>query len=140
MTAAIPTPTHENWMDAPQTPGDWTYSAGANGGTAMFGVAGQQPRLTLRCDRSAGSVTISRTGHAVAALPMQILTETRERALDAVPTGGEPGAIAATLPATDSLLDAIAFSKGRFAVEIAGLESLFIPAWPEITRVIEDCR
>jgi hypothetical protein len=46
---------------------------------------------------------------------------------------------AARLVADDPLLDAIAFSRGRFGVTIDGRERWF-PAWPEIARVIEDCR
>jgi hypothetical protein len=42
--------------------------------------------------------------------------------------------------AGDGALDQIAFSRGRFAVEAPGLASLIVPAWPEVTRVIEDCR
>jgi len=38
------------------------------------------------------------------------------------------------------VLDQIAYSRGRFAIEIAGLEPLIVPAWPEVGRVIEDCR
>ncbi|MDG2003332.1 MAG: hypothetical protein P8J20_08375 [Novosphingobium sp.] len=48
--------------------------------------------------------------------------------------------IAVTLPASDPLLDAMAFSRGRFAVETAGLPTLYVPSWPEVSRVIEDCR
>jgi hypothetical protein len=44
------------------------------------------------------------------------------------------------VPAQDPLLDAMAFSKGRFAVESAGLATLYVPPYPEVTRVIEDCR
>ncbi|MGE5953581.1 MAG: hypothetical protein ACM308_08200 [Qipengyuania vulgaris] len=38
------------------------------------------------------------------------------------------------------LLDAMALTKGRFAVETPGLPTLYLPAWAEVTRVIEDCR
>ena len=38
------------------------------------------------------------------------------------------------------MLDRIAFSRGRFAVQTTGLTSLAIPIWPEFTRVVEDCR
>jgi len=38
------------------------------------------------------------------------------------------------------LLDAIAFSRGRFSVEAAGTARLVIPAWPEAARVVEACR
>lgn len=138
--ADVPTPTYDNWMDAPQTPGDWRYRAAPGGGTAMFGEAGATPRLELRCNRAARTVSLVRYGHAVAALPMRIRTETADRVLDAAPVQSEPPTIAARLPTTDSLLDAIAFSRGRFAVEVVGLDTLYVPAWPEITRVIEDCR
>ena len=44
------------------------------------------------------------------------------------------------VPATDYMVDRIAFSRGRFAVETTGLAPLAIPIWPEFTRVVEDCR
>jgi hypothetical protein len=44
------------------------------------------------------------------------------------------------LPATDRLLDQIAFSRGRFTVEVPGTQMLVIPAWAEPARVVEDCR
>jgi hypothetical protein len=43
------------------------------------------------------------------------------------------------LPATDPLLDQIAFTRGRFMLAAGTLE-LILPAWPEIARVVEDCR
>jgi hypothetical protein len=98
----------------------------------------------MRCDRAAGVVEIARAGSAAAALPMVIRTETLDRSVDAVPaplsvSGAQP-AIVARVPARDPLLDAMAFSRGRFAIEIGGLPTLYVPSWPEVTRVIEDCR
>ena len=46
---------------------------------------------------------------------------------------------AARFVARDSLLDALAFSRGRFGLIVDGVE-LTLPAWPEIARVLEDCR
>ena len=46
----------------------------------------------------------------------------------------------ARLRADDRLLDAMALSKGRFAVEVDGMTALYLPSWAEVTRVIEDCR
>ena len=46
----------------------------------------------------------------------------------------------AELAASDPLLDAIAFSRGRFAVDVPGTAPVYVPAYPEITRVVEDCR
>jgi hypothetical protein len=34
----------------------------------------------------------------------------------------------------------MAFSRGRFLVTVEGGASLVVPAWPELARVIEDCR
>lgn len=132
---ALP-PFSGNWIDAPVTPGDWRYSAGM----ARFGESASEPRLTMRCDRAAGVIEIARAGSAVAALPMVIRTETLERSVDAVPMPGAQPAIVARVPAHDPLLDAMAFSRGRFAIEIGGMPSLYVPSWSEITRVIEDCR
>jgi hypothetical protein len=131
-----PLPFAGHWMDAPATPGDWTY----RGGQASFGQPGAPPLLTLRCDRPAGAVEIARAGSAVAPLQMRVLTEFQDRALDAVPARSDPPTIAARIPTHDPLLDAMAFSKGRFAVEIGGLPTLYAPSWAEVTRVIEDCR
>ncbi|HYD23153.1 MAG TPA: hypothetical protein VEB68_00015 [Croceibacterium sp.] len=131
-----PVPSFANWMDAPQTAGDWTYQAGL----ARFGETAAEPRLTLRCDRASGVVEIVRAGTAAAALPMIVRAEAMERSVDARPARSDPPSIVAQVPARDPLLDAMAFSKGRFAIEVAGLETLYVPAYPEVTRVIEDCR
>ncbi len=52
-------------------------------------------------------------------------------------TGAATVAIRAT---NDAMLDQIAYSRGRFMVDVAGLELLYLPAWGEVSRVIEDCR
>jgi hypothetical protein len=70
---------------------------------------------------------------------MTIRTETQNRTFDAG-TDFAGGNARSTLQASDPFLDAIAFSKGRFAVEVPGAPTLYIPSYPEITRVIEDCR
>jgi hypothetical protein len=45
-----------------------------------------------------------------------------------------------SLSPRDALLDAMAFSRGRFIVEQPGQPSLVVPAWAEFGRVVEDCR
>lgn len=131
-----PLPFAGNWMDAPVTVGDWSYADGI----ARFGEPASEARLTLSCDRAMGMVEILRSGSAVATLPMIVRTETLERSVDAVPVPGALPRIVARIPARDPLLDAMAFSKGRFAIEAGGMPSLHVPSWPEVTRVIEDCR
>jgi hypothetical protein len=82
---------------------------------------------------------VSRTDGA-AGTSLTLRTSSTSRSLGAVAAGaGQPG-IVATVSADDPLLDALAFSRGRFAVETAGAPTLIVPAWPELARVVEDCR
>ena len=93
----------------------------------------------MRCDVSARSIVLARAGQSSAS-QMIVRTESQTRALPAsVANSGLP-AVEARLPAADRLLDAMALSKGRFAVEVAGTPTLYLPSWAEVTRVIEDCR
>lgn len=71
---------------------------------------------------------------------MIIRTETANRVITSRVTGPRMTHISVTLEARDPLLDAMAFSNGRFAINAASERALVVPAWPEITRVIEDCR
>ncbi|MGA9582603.1 MAG: hypothetical protein WBR13_11620 [Allosphingosinicella sp.] len=108
-----------DWRDRPLTPGDWSYDPGA----AEARYAG----FSLRCDGAGRQVVLSRAG---ASGPLRFRTTYGERLL---PAG-------AALQAADPLLDEMAFSRGRFMVEAAGLPALILPAWPEPARVVEDCR
>jgi len=134
VAAPAPAPTFENWMDAPATPGDWSYQSGL----ARFGDGPSV--LALRCDRAGGYVEIIRAGPVAGQTQMIVRTEVMDRSLAAAPASSNPTSLAAQVPVHDPLLDAIAFSKGRFSVEASGLPTLYPPAYPEITRVIEDCR
>ncbi|MGN6498561.1 MAG: hypothetical protein ACTHKM_00260 [Tsuneonella sp.] len=127
-------------MDAPRTPGDWRYRQSGATTSAVYGPAQGEPLFSFECNRANRTIALVRPADAGGNLPMHVLTETRERTLDSRPIAQQAGMIAATLPANDPLLDAMAFSKGRFAVETAGLPTLYLPSWPEVTRVIEDCR
>jgi hypothetical protein len=131
-----PTPAPTAWADLPATPGDWRWSL--EGGQSVARFAGG--RLVLRCDPAARAVRIERgeAGTPVSApVTLTIRTQTLTRALNTVP---QAGALVATLGARDPLLDAMAFSRGRFAVEGGALPALRIPSWTEVSRVIEDCR
>ena len=135
-----PPPSAGNWNDRPQTPGDWTYRTTATGSTALFGQPGAEARLTLNCRAAARTVELSVFGAGAAAGPIVVRTETRDAQLGGQLLGGEIPGVAASIAAHDSLLDAMAFSRGRFAIEAAGLPALYVPSYPEVTRVIEDCR
>jgi hypothetical protein len=103
--------------------GQWSYFATAGGSMATFGNF-----IQLRCDKAARTVTIARPNAAPAALT--IATDTLTRSL---PPGGQ-------LLAADPLLDAIAFSRGRFIVMGGTGPTIAVPSWPEAARSIEDCR
>jgi hypothetical protein len=68
---------------------------------------------------------------------MTIVTQTQTRAFNAT---AQSGVVSVALQSRDPLLDAMAFSRGRFAVEVTGWPTLYVPSWTEVSRVIEDCR
>ena len=135
--APVP-PTSSDWRDWPLTPGDWNYAADARGSTARFGQPGAAPALTLRCDRAARQVTFAIPARRGASETATVRTSSAARALGLRADGA--GNQSLPLIATDPLLDAMGFSRGRFVVEQQGGQTLVIPAWPEIARVAEDCR
>ena len=140
--APPPPPPIENWMDAPQSAGDWYYVPQPSVTYAIFGASPQSASFILRCDGASRTISLERASDRAAAQTFTIRTETAAaRQLPAVPRVDRgQRVLAADLPSSDSLLDAMAISKGRFAVETAGSPALYVPSWPEVTRVIEDCR
>ncbi|WP_317974458.1 hypothetical protein [Novosphingobium pituita] len=130
----------------PLTPGAWRYQPAAGGGVALFGAPGAAPMLSLRCVRAGGQVILERAApngagtNQVGGLPATITTTSMQRPLIAEPNASGSAALVMAFPARDSLLDAMAFSRGRWMVEVTGLPSLIVPAWAEVGRVIEDCR
>ncbi|MEW4447587.1 hypothetical protein [Qipengyuania sp. JC766] len=140
---ALP-PRVDNWIDAPQTRGDWRYNAKpAGGGTAFFGNTATDVLFTVDCDRRAGQAPVLRLlrqGQSTGPRQMRIRTETMDRALTVRPDGAFVSSLVAVVPAGDPLLDAMALTRGRFAVEVEGLPPLYLPAWAEVSRAIEDCR
>lgn len=131
-------PAAADWRDWPVTPGTWTYGRDTRGSRAMFGVANADARLVLRCDTAERRVYLSRAGENPA--PFAVRTSSVTRAVPVRSTGGTMPYVAAAMAPTDPLLDAMAFSRGRFAIDQAGGSPLVVPAWAEIGRVIEDCR
>ncbi|MFL6748362.1 MAG: hypothetical protein ACJ8E6_06695 [Sphingomicrobium sp.] len=129
LLAALPVPaiaqtlTYDSGKALALTQGQWTYAATPTGSESRFGNA-----LSLRCDRPTRTVTISRPSQQPAAL--SLATDSLSKAL---PPSGR-------LSAFDPLLDAIAFSRGRFLVWGGTGPTLVVPSWPEAARSIEDCR
>lgn len=127
-----------DWRDWPVSPGTWAYRQDARGSIALFGLAGADADFTIRCDRLARQLYFSRRGATPGG--MTIRTSTTARTLAAQPSGGAPAYMAAALPVTDDLIDAMGYSRGRFIVDTPPLRPLVIPAWAEVLRVVEDCR
>lgn len=139
--APAPAPAYRgDWRDWPLTPGNWVYWQDARGSIALFGVPGADADFTIRCDRIAGLIYVSRKGAAPGNAPLTIRTSSSLRTLAMQPTGAMPAYMALSLFPRDPLLDAIGFSRGRFVLEQATLPVLVIPAWAEVLRVSEDCR
>ncbi|MBC2667398.1 hypothetical protein H7F51_17910, partial [Novosphingobium flavum] len=131
-------PAPADWRDAPQTRGSWSWAAEGGRSVARYGVAGSAPVAMLACDRAARSLNLWRTGAVSGAVPLVITSTSGRQMLNA--TNGEGGGAAAGLSPRDPVLDAIAYSRGRFMLEMPGNPPLYLPSWPELTRVIEDCR
>ena len=131
----------DHWLDAPQTLGDWAYVSEEGASFAYFGdrTNPETRHFMLRCDHSNRQVMLARASAATSELLMRVRTETQDRMINAAPVP-MTGLIAAQLDANDPLLDAMAITKGRFSIEVEGMEPLYIPAWAEVSRVIEDCR
>jgi len=131
--AQAPLASVDAFRGMPLATGAWTLRLSAASSEASYGVQGSPARLTLRCDLVARRVRISRPDRSASAIT--IITSSLTRALAA------PGEVTVY----DPLLDAIAFSRGRFVVmapapAAGGSDVLVIPAWPEAARIIEDCR
>lgn len=137
--SAAPVQPKGDWIDWPITAGSWVYRQDARGSIALFGPAGQNALLTLRCDKARRALFLSRAS-AKATGRLTLRTSASMKTFEARNSGATPPYLAVELAANDAILDAIAFSRGRFAVQTEGELSVAIPAWAEIGPVVEDCR
>ena len=127
-----------DYANAPAAVGTWSHVALPGGSEARFRDSAGTIRVILACARSTRQVTIARTS-AAPATAISVWTSTMTRV---IPARFEPNAmrVGAQLAAYDGLLDAIAFSRGRFALAMPGFPALVVTAAPEAARVVEDCR
>ncbi|MCW1401683.1 hypothetical protein OKA06_04850 [Novosphingobium sp. MW5] len=131
-TPVAPRPPAADWRDQPRTAGDWSWSR-----DGQFSIARYGRLFSVACSLSDRRIALMLASPAASSQPMVVTTTSARRALSAEPEGGQ---LTARLPASDPLIDAMAFSRGRFMVEAGGTAPLYLPSWPEITRVAEDCR
>ena len=118
--------------------GAWRYAAVTGGSEASFANASALPQLVIRCTRVTRRVSIAKPASGAAPF-LAVWTDTAARSLPAS-FNPQTARLTADLAAYDPLLDALAFSRGRIGITVAGAPSLVVPAYPEIARVIEDCR
>ncbi len=123
-----PPPPPLDWDEAPLAAGDWSL----DGNAARFGNGGR-PDLVVQCEN--GRIALVRPGAQGSLLVVR--TSFGDRSL---PASRRSDGLAAALAASDPLLDAIVFSRGRFAVGVDAQAPLIVPTWPEPARVVEDCR
>lgn len=122
------------WQDRPVMPGEWSYRARPGGSEAAFGIGG---RISLRCDRATRRVALGGIGAVTGGVTVR--TSYGAASWPAV-AGEAPGQWVAVRAASDPVLDQIAYSRGKIAVEVPGQSPLIAPAWAELARVVEDCR
>jgi hypothetical protein len=130
----------DTYLDAPQTPGTWRYVKEPGETLAIYGEAKAQPAFILRCGDGVVSLGRFTGAEQSETRVMSITTETVTSQIEAGPVPDMPMILAADLQPRDPLLDAMAITKGRFMVDVEGQDPLYLPAWVEVSRVIEDCR
>ncbi len=140
--APVATPYQGDWVDWPLTQGDWHYASAPRGSIARFGTT-NSTEFSIRCDRTARRIELARPGWLEAgnSATMTVRASAGAASYPVANSASEQGYVAATLATNDPELDRMVFSRGRFIVDVNGAPApLVLPAWPEVARVIEDCR
>ena len=135
---ATPAPVATEWHNRPTTPGTWTYRTEPTGSVASFGPGATAPHLAVRCDRATSRIAVVRMGTGQGAMTLR--TSYGAVLWPTTSVAAPQSQVQAVRAASDVTLDQIAYSRGKFAVEVQGLAPLILPAWAEVARVIEDCR
>jgi hypothetical protein len=118
--------------------GTWSYAATADGSQAVFRDGSGRTQLNIRCARPTRHVTIAKP--ASAAAPFLFIWTSSLAKSFAATYDASTAQLTVTVAAGNTVLDAMAFSRGRLGVSVTGSPALVVPAWEEVARVIEDCR
>ena len=136
-----PPPVETDWRDRELTPGDWSYRREANGSAALFGSSASNAAFVVRCEMAGRRIRFERAGSLASGEGVMAFQTTDARnSYRVANAGGASGYIVADTQASDRFLDSIAFTRGRFTVAVTGQSQLILPNWPEVIRVVEDCR
>jgi hypothetical protein len=137
--AQTPPPTTQtNFTYASPIGGSWAYAATSDGSEATFLNAASQSQLIVHCARATRRVSIAKP--AAAAAPFLLIWTTTQTRNAPASFNSATARLTADFAAFDPLLDALSFSRGRIAFSVTGTPPLVLPPWPEIARVVEDCR
>ena len=129
------------WIDWVISPGSWVYRRDARGSIALFGTLGADALVTLRCDQARRRIYLTRADEAgTGSGTITIRSSSAMKRFSASATGATPPYIAAEIMPGDSILDAMAYTRGRIALEVSGQQSIAIPVWSELPRIVDDCR
>lgn len=118
------------------SPGTWTYAIEPRASIARFGTTPQTMIFSIQCERALPSISLLVASGSATGASATLRASTMMKVF---PTEGGGAFAVVRVPVRDPILDALAFSRGRFTVEIAGVVHV-LPAWPEFARVVEDCR
>lgn len=128
-------PTNEvEEVDAPEgvgAPMAWRVS----GSVAAYGSAGQEPVLSLRCDRAGGVIIAERPGGGTA---ITLAANGFERTIAA--EADEGGKVRAGITLDDELAARMAASQSQLMLVTAAGERLAIPGGVAVRRVLDTCR
>lgn len=135
VVAVQPAATAAGWANAPLTPGAWVYHRTASNARsrATFGPRGA-PLFEVACTNQ-GNIALFRHGATAGSITVRTSATLKQMTGNALAAG-----LSVPVPADDAILDAMAFSRGRYAIEAPRVAPLVVPAWPELARVVEDCR
>ncbi|HEX8839561.1 MAG TPA: hypothetical protein VF750_03725 [Sphingomicrobium sp.] len=118
--------------------GSWSYIPTSDGSEARFADASANPQLILHCTRATRRVSLAKPA-AAAAPSINVWTSSQTRSI-ASSFNPATGRLSADLQPYDALLDAMLSSRGRVGVSVGTQPALVVPPWPELARVVEDCR
>jgi hypothetical protein len=120
-------------------PAAWTYRPGV-APVALYGSAGAEAELAMRCDRRAGQVRFSLPAPAEGATQMAFVIDGRQLAFPATAIDNGLSRVEAIVPLDNPILDRLAGAGARFAIGVGAEPPVDIPGGPAIRRLIEACR
>lgn len=118
--------------------GEWNYSASTSGSDARFADSSGIAQLVIHCTPANRHVTISKPSAGPAPY-LTLWTSSQSRTI-AASFDSATSRLTVEVEAQEPLLDALSTSRGRIGIAAGTQPSLVVPAWPEIARVVEDCR